>query len=83
MLILPIQRIPRYEMFLQQLVKQTPPEHPDCKSLKDALASVETKATQVNEACEKAENILRVIEIAKITGRVGHASLCPIHLPSH
>merc|ERR1712137_150218 len=69
MLILPIQRIPRYEMFLQQLVKQTPEDHPDYESLKTALASVETKATQVNEACEKAENILKVIEIAKVTGR--------------
>jgi hypothetical protein len=70
MLILPIQRIPRYQMFLGEMVKRTTEEHPDFASLQRALESVATKASQVNEACEKAERILRIIDISKAIGRV-------------
>ena len=37
LLIQPVQRIPRYRLLLEQLLKSTPGDHPDTKLLKDAL----------------------------------------------
>mmetsp|Transcript_11239 Transcript_11239/g.45709 ORF Transcript_11239/g.45709 Transcript_11239/m.45709 type:complete len:517 (+) Transcript_11239:76-1626(+) len=67
-LILPIQRIPRYEMFLKELVKLTANTHPDYEALSDALDRVSSVATFVNEACIRAENMLKIIDIGKKTG---------------
>jgi hypothetical protein len=39
-LILPVQRIPRYQMLLSDLVKHTSPEHPDYHNLLTAQAKV-------------------------------------------
>lgn len=68
MLILPIQRIPRYQMFLQELVKRTAEDHPDYATLNTALQSVAKQAAEVDEACNKAENILKIMEISKSIG---------------
>jgi hypothetical protein len=39
-LIMPIQRIPRYKLLLEDMVRHTPQEHPDHNLLKQALAKV-------------------------------------------
>lgn len=39
-LILPVQRVPRYRMFLEQLLKYTPADHPDFTPCTEALSEV-------------------------------------------
>ena len=64
LLILPIQRIPRYEMFLKELVSRTSPSHPDFHDLSEALQKVAQKADEVNEACERVENMQKIMDIS-------------------
>jgi hypothetical protein len=40
LLITPIQRVPRYKMFLDEIRKNTPPNHPDTSALDKAYALV-------------------------------------------
>uniref|UniRef100_A0A7S1VAU1 DH domain-containing protein n=1 Tax=Sexangularia sp. CB-2014 TaxID=1486929 RepID=A0A7S1VAU1_9EUKA len=49
-LIMPVQRVPRYLMLLQDIARQTPAEHPDAEALGEVLADVVEIATFVNEA---------------------------------
>ncbi len=42
LLITPVQRIPRYKMLLEDVIKNTPDCHPDKKNLKEALEQVHT-----------------------------------------
>ena len=49
LLILPIQRIPRYRLLLQELLKHTPPSHPDAPPLNQSLAITCDVALHVNE----------------------------------
>eukprot|EP01122_Echinamoeba_exundans_P003500 TRINITY_DN13590_c0_g1_i1.p1 TRINITY_DN13590_c0_g1~~TRINITY_DN13590_c0_g1_i1.p1 ORF type:complete len:922 (-),score=326.80 TRINITY_DN13590_c0_g1_i1:104-2500(-) len=48
-LIMPVQRVPRYRLLLENLLKQTPEEHPDYAGLKDALTAVSDKAAEINQ----------------------------------
>jgi len=48
LLIEPIQRIPRYELLLKELVKHTPKGHPDYDNLNDALIKVTEIARLIN-----------------------------------
>ncbi|KAF0287667.1 Rho guanine nucleotide exchange factor 17 [Amphibalanus amphitrite] len=48
LLIMPVQRIPRYELLLKQLVAHTPADHPDLEPLRSALAEVHLLATRIN-----------------------------------
>lgn len=48
-LILPIQRIPRYQLLLQELLKSTRKKHPDFKHLSAALDAVKQVASYINE----------------------------------
>ena len=65
-LILPVQRLPRYEMFLKQLLKNTPSSHNDYISLQSALDSVVKTTTQLDVTCHRAENVLKIVEISKL-----------------
>ncbi|XP_037071245.1 rho guanine nucleotide exchange factor 17-like, partial [Pollicipes pollicipes] len=40
LLIMPVQRIPRYELLLKQLVAHTPTEHPDLRPLREACSEI-------------------------------------------
>ncbi|KAF2074349.1 hypothetical protein CYY_004325 [Polysphondylium violaceum] len=62
-LILPIQRIPRYTLLLQDLVKNTWSDHLDYKNLTESLKKMQEVATYVNEKKREAENIAKVTEI--------------------
>ena len=62
-LILPIQRIPRYKLLLQELLKHTPPAHPDHASLHKALGLVSTVAAHVNDSIRVNENRAKVRDI--------------------
>ncbi|CAJ0848057.1 6424_t:CDS:2 [Entrophospora sp. SA101] len=60
---LPIQRIPRYRLLLEQLFNYTVESHPDYKSLKKCVEQISTIADEVNEKIRDAENQQRVLEI--------------------
>lgn len=48
LLIMPIQRIPRYRLLLQELVKCTPGDHPDFSKLSGALETIKNIASFIN-----------------------------------
>lgn len=56
LLIQPCQRLMRYVMLVNELVKETTEEHPDCQALKDALAGLQKAAASMNESVRESEN---------------------------
>ncbi len=44
LLVTPVQRIPRYQLLLQEVIKFTPAEHPDLENLGAALTAVKKYA---------------------------------------
>lgn len=63
LLINPIQRIPRYVLLLRELIKYTPPTHPDFPLLQSSLNGIKESADLINERKRVAEsngNILRI-----------------------
>jgi hypothetical protein len=68
-LIMPIQRIPRYVLLLQELLKFTEPAHVDYAGLQMATTKMREVADYVNERKREAENLAQVSLVAKlITG---------------
>ncbi|XP_031554199.1 uncharacterized protein LOC116291202 [Actinia tenebrosa] len=65
LLLMPIQRIPRYEMLLKELLKRTKEDHPDYDNLTEALSKAKQGAADLNEHIRKIENETKVIEIMK------------------
>ncbi|XP_028413190.1 uncharacterized protein LOC114536033 isoform X2 [Dendronephthya gigantea] len=63
LLLMPIQRIPRYELLLKELVKRTEPEHPDYENLSEALSKARETATDLNEHIRQIENESKIFEI--------------------
>ncbi|POM59525.1 Cell division control protein 24 [Phytophthora palmivora] len=49
LLIMPIQRIPRYKLLLERLCELTAPEHPDAAFLTEAVDRVRAAASLINE----------------------------------
>jgi hypothetical protein len=62
-LILPVQRIPRYRLLLEQLLKYTPEDHPDYPIVKEALNKICELAMYNNEAIRARENMNKIMEI--------------------
>eukprot|EP00002_Diphylleia_rotans_P039291 TRINITY_DN9085_c0_g1_i2.p1 TRINITY_DN9085_c0_g1~~TRINITY_DN9085_c0_g1_i2.p1 ORF type:complete len:436 (+),score=80.59 TRINITY_DN9085_c0_g1_i2:52-1359(+) len=62
-LIMPVQRIPRYTLLLQDLVKHTPIEHPDYIGVCEAMNKFRQLAVEVNEGIRDSENRAITIEI--------------------
>ena len=50
----PVQRIPRYMLFIKDLLKHTDHAHPDHAYLEDALEELTILAERVNEAEQRA-----------------------------
>jgi len=68
-LILPIQRIPRYVLLLQELVKHTWKDHADYQKLCEAWGKMQKTANYMNEKKKETENSFKVLEIkSKIDG---------------
>ncbi|KAJ2079967.1 hypothetical protein H4R24_003402 [Coemansia sp. RSA 988] len=67
-LLLPVQRIPRYKLLLEDLLKHTPRTHVDHHSISDALRTIEEVAEFVNENIEEHEMTLSIIEIQRTLG---------------
>ncbi|EEY65169.1 uncharacterized protein PITG_16365 [Phytophthora infestans T30-4] len=62
LLIMPIQRIPRYKLLLERLCELTPPDHPDASFLTEAVSRVRTVATAINETVRRQENLETVLQ---------------------
>lgn len=72
-MILPVQRIPRYQLLLRDLIKSTPIDHPEYTALIEAHDSIVDIASYCNSKKAEALNIFKVVEIAeelKIKGLV-------------
>ena len=57
LLMMPIQRIPRYKLLLGELIKGTDASHPSMVVLKDALETVAAAAKDINEALRQHEKL--------------------------
>eukprot|EP01091_Cochliopodium_minus_P011122 TRINITY_DN3094_c0_g1_i2.p1 TRINITY_DN3094_c0_g1~~TRINITY_DN3094_c0_g1_i2.p1 ORF type:complete len:1443 (+),score=516.66 TRINITY_DN3094_c0_g1_i2:125-4330(+) len=66
LLITPVQRIPRYKLLLQDLVKRTDENHPDIGPLTKSLDEMSIVATEINEAIRNAENTQKIIQIQQL-----------------
>lgn len=62
-LILPVQRIPRYKMLLEEMRKATWETHPDYENLSIALQKIRQIAQFVEDAQEKFVNMNKIIDI--------------------
>jgi len=70
-LILPIQRIPRYVLLLEDLFRNTPKRHPDHEKLSESLWKMRSVAGYVNEKKREAETIHEVLLVQdKLTGKM-------------
>lgn len=71
LLIIPIQRIPRYVMLLQELARSTPTTHPDFQPTLESLAKVKQLADKVNDYKREVENSTKVLTIQQsISGKL-------------
>merc|ERR1719230_119683 len=62
-LILPVQRIPRYVLLLQDLLETTPSDHEDYPNIKNALREMESLGDYINENKRHHEQINQILDI--------------------
>jgi hypothetical protein len=97
-LILPVQRIPRYELLLREFLKNTPEGHTEREILVAAFEKVQKIAQYINESKRRVENMSKVLAIQnKIEGNMdvpllaphrrlikeGHVEVCRTNLLGH
>lgn len=63
LLIMPVQRVPRHRLLLQELLKHTPPSHADHDACASALLVVQDAATQINRYIKEAEQAAMVLSV--------------------
>ena len=63
LLILPVQRIPRYSLLLQQLCECTPQDHPDYDTLQEAKVAVENIAEGINDTKRAHEKLDPLVQL--------------------
>ena len=57
LLVKPVQRVPRFKLLLEQLLKATPLNHPDRSATESALKHFSELASSVNEAIRRREQV--------------------------
>jgi len=67
LMIMPVQRIPRYVLLIKELLKNTDQKHHDFVNLQNALKSLEEVAMLMNKTKELTENLDKVFKIEKET----------------
>ena len=60
-----VQRIPRYKLLVDDLVKSTPETHPDCVDLRRASHMIEQVASYINENVRQHEMVLTMLGLQK------------------
>mmetsp|Transcript_4307 Transcript_4307/g.15157 ORF Transcript_4307/g.15157 Transcript_4307/m.15157 type:complete len:783 (+) Transcript_4307:172-2520(+) len=78
-LIMPVQRIPRYSLLLQDMVKHTWASHPDYKDLQEAAIKLKECAKALNLKKEESENLERLAEIESALSSKLKVPLCEPH----
>lgn len=63
LLIQPVQRIPRYNLLLADLLKNTDETHPDYRNLEKSIEEMKNIAQYINESIQMNENRKKVIDI--------------------
>eukprot|EP00727_Mastigamoeba_balamuthi_P004419 m51a1_g13976 putative pleckstrin domain-containing protein (983) ;mRNA; r:999259-1003482 len=61
-LVVPVQRIPRYVLLLQEMLKATPADHPDVELLTAAIVTIKALADYINERKRVSENQDKLVE---------------------
>ncbi|KAN0037895.1 hypothetical protein ACTA71_000066 [Dictyostelium dimigraforme] len=62
-LIMPVQRLPRYVLLLSELIKQTPPNHPNVKLLNKCLKGIKEVTSFINEAKRDDDNQIKTQQL--------------------
>ena len=65
LLITPVQRIPRYKLLLDDIIKNTPRFHPDKDNLQEARIQIDSIAWYINDQIKDYENSRIMIDIQK------------------
>lgn len=65
LLIVPIQRIPRYRLLLQEVLSHTTPFQQDYYTLQNALQEVERTARHINGLVQEQENMEKMLQLQK------------------
>lgn len=73
-MIKPVQRLLKYPLLLAAIIEETPDSHSDKENLKNARASMEEVARNVNEERRRAEVVKDVLSSKKKTVNVGVAT---------
>eukprot|EP01083_Nonionella_stella_P007898 22727_1 len=63
LIILPIQRMPRYKMLLEEITKHTCANHPDLKQLQNALSKISEVNTMINNRMKEFDQRIEVQNI--------------------
>jgi hypothetical protein len=66
MLILPVQRLYKYPLFLENLLQSTPKSHPDYPTIIAALEKVREVATLVDERAQQVQRMEEVRELQEL-----------------
>ena len=77
LLIMPVQRVPRYNLLLEDLFKKTPDGHVDKEDLAAALANMQGIATKINDCMRQTAKVRELTAIASKT--TGLSSLLEAH----
>ena len=80
LLIMPIQRLPRYQMLLESLLKRTPADHPDHDDVQEALKGVLSTTTTVNQSIGVKESMDGVVELSRRLKGASDSILSPSRL---
>jgi len=59
-LIMPVQRVPRYILLVQELLKHTQPDHPDYENLQNSLKKLQQIGSTINNDVKKQENLDKI-----------------------
>lgn len=65
---MPMERIPRYKMLLQELLESTSPDHIDYAPLQSAINSMNLVAFKIQEIIARRENVRKIDEISAKVG---------------
>ncbi|XP_066288022.1 rho guanine nucleotide exchange factor 17-like isoform X1 [Branchiostoma lanceolatum] len=65
LMIKPVQRIPRYELLIKDLLKHTPEDHPDYSSLRLAQEEIRTLAERMNRGEQEVEEMERHMQLLR------------------
>lgn len=66
LLIMPVQRLPRYKMLFEQILKYTPEDHVERTNIEEALLKVSEIADFVNQNQKNLENQKVLIQISSM-----------------